>query len=151
MTFSLVATIDAVASDLSAQAGSLGLPSFSIQKYAKPLIENVELQRPILAVFPFGMDPLPEDSDGTYENPNLITVGWFEPIPESLETGIVDPAKASAALNRSEKIIERLKAYYFGVPGVAVQNEATITRVRYGKVRGGIFACEVSLKVTTWS
>lgn len=151
MSFSLAATIDAIASDLSAQAGSLGLPSFVTQKYARPLIENVEIAKPVLAVFPFGMDPDPLTTSGLYTNPNIITIGWFEPIPESLETGLVDPAKALAALNRCEAIIERLKTYFAGIPGLGQQCDATVTRVRYGKVRGGIFACEITLKVSTWS
>lgn len=151
MSFSLVETIDAVASDLTAQAGALGLPAFSTQKYAKPLIENVEIAKPILAVFPFGMDAEVLSTSGDYQNPNIITVGWFEPVPESLEAGVVDPAKASAALRRAEKMIERLKTYYAAVPGLGQQSEATITRIRYGRVRGGVFACEISMRVTTWS
>jgi hypothetical protein len=148
----LVETIDAVASDLASQAGTLGLPAFTTQKYARPLIENVEqLTRPVLAVFPFGMDPYPLDTDGTYENPELITVGWFEQVAGSIETGLVDPVRAKAALQRSEAILEHLKSYFSGVPGVTGQSEGTITRVRFGKVRGDVYACEISLRVTTWS
>lgn len=148
----LVETIDAVASDLADQAGALGLPAFTTQKYARPLIENVEqLSRPVLAVFPFGMDPHPLDTDGTYENPEIITIGWFEQVAGSIETGLVDPVRSRAALVRAEAIIEHVKSYFAGVPGLVDQSEGTITRVRFGKVRGDVYACEVSLRVTTWS
>lgn len=147
----LTSAVDAVASDLVAQASTLGLPSFHLQKYARPLVENVEMGQPVLSVFPFGDEPMPLATDGSYTWEPSLVIGWFEPVPESLETGFVDETKAKAALDHAEAIIGRAQTYFAGVPGLAGQSEATIFKVRYGKVRGGVFGCEISMRVTTWS
>jgi hypothetical protein len=145
----LTDAIDAIATDLEAQAGTLGLPSHRLQKYAKPLLETPAVC-PLLAVYAWGADPQPLATDGTYTVPERIVIGWFEAVPESMETGIIDPAKAKAALDHSEAIVGRVRTYFAAIPGWLVDADTTVTRVRYGHVRGGIYGVEITVDVTTW-
>lgn len=146
----LTDAIDAIAADLQGHAAALGLPKFTLQLYAKPLLENAD-RCPILAVYPTGMDPDLLDTSGVYNNPDMVTVGWFEAVPESLESGIVDPAKARNELDHAEAIVQRLKAGFAGIPGYVPQSEGTVKRVRHGRVTGGVLGSEIHLEVLTWS
>lgn len=151
MTYSVADAIDAIITDLQAQRVALGLPSFDVVKYAQPLWESAEMLRPILAVYAFGDDPIVLDTVGEYVNHDEIRIGWFAPIPDSLETLVIDPAKSRAAILQAEAVVRQVKTYFAQIPGYLPQTEVTVTRVRHGRVRGGVFGCEIHLKVVTYA
>lgn len=150
MTYAVCDAIDAIVADLQAQRAALGLPAFDVQKYAQPLWESAEMLRPLLAVYAWGSDPMVLATDGSYTMPDQVRVGWFEPVPESLESLFVDPAKSRAAITNSEKVRNRVAGYWAKIPGYLPQTECTITKVRYGKVRGGVYGVEIDLRVTSY-
>lgn len=150
MTYSVVDAIDAVIADLQAQRNALGLPVFSVSAYTAPLFENAEMMKPLLAVYAWGSDESVLATDGSYVLPDIIRVGWFEPVPESLEQLFVDPAKARKAILNAERVRNRIASYFANIPGYQPQTECTIVKCRFGKVRGGVYGVELDVKVTTY-
>lgn len=151
MTYSVCDAIDFLVADLQTQRVALGLPAFSVISYAQPLWEDAGMIKPILAVYAYGDDPVVLDTIGEYVNHSEIRVGWFCPIPDSLESLIIDPVKSRAAITQFESIVARLKLGFAQIPGYVPQTECTVTKVRFGKVRGGVFGGEATIKVVTYA
>lgn len=150
MTYSVVDAIDSIVADLQAQRVTLGLPAFSVSAYTAPLFENAEMLKPLLAVYAWGSDENVLATDGSYVLPDIIRIGWFEPVPESLEMLFVDPAKARAAILNAERVRNRVASYFAKIVGYQPQTECTIVKCRFGKVRGGVYGVEMDVKVTTY-
>lgn len=150
-SFDVTAAIDAIASDLQAQRASLGLPSYQLQKYVQPLWVSGELDSPLLAIYAAEVAPVLETTSGEYDYRNRVCIGWFESVPDSLTTGIVDNQTAGVIIRRVQTIYKYVGAtYYKGLPGYSPESEVTVKHVRYGKPMGGVYGGEVDLWVADW-
>lgn len=144
---SLVDRIDAVAADLVELDD---ITPKTVRKYQRPQIITPELC-PMLAVFPKQADPAMLATDSSYQRDDVLIVLWVENAADSLTTGQWSETASKAALARAESIVEQLQTYGDGVPELAEQNEATVHRVRWGILDGGVWAAEIDLRVGTWS
>lgn len=150
-TFSVLDAIDAIVADLQTHASGLGLGSFDVQSYVQPLFESAEMSRPLLAVYAKEVDPLLETTSGEYDFRNRVCVSWFEAVPDSLSTGIVDNVQARGILTRAQALYRYVAgAYYAGIPGYGPESEVTVSKVRFGKVQGGVFGCEIDVMIADW-
>lgn len=152
-SFDVTAAIDAIVADLQAQRVALGLPVFQVQKYVQPLWVSGELDAPLLAVYVAEVDPILETTSGEYDYRNRICIGWFESVPDSLSTGLVDNPTAGAIIRRVQTIYRYVGAtYYAGIPGYtpSPESETTIKKVRYGKPMGGVYGGECDIWVADW-
>lgn len=146
-SFSVLDAIDAIVSDLQAQSPDLGLPSFMVEQYAQPLWTGPDkLLKPLLAVYVSTVTPELLTTSGEYAFVDKITVGWFEPVPDSMETLIVDNTQARGIIKRAEVLHRYMgEAYFAGIPGLSAQAEVTLEKIRYGRPQGGTFGCECDL------
>ncbi|GAA2141760.1 hypothetical protein GCM10009760_26270 [Kitasatospora kazusensis] len=144
---SVTDAIDALAAFIPA---STTLPPHQTQLYARPLVVTPAMC-PLLALFPKERDPQLETTSSTYSNEDVITLAWFEAVPSSLDTGILDPAVTKSAVHRAEAITAALETCAAGLPGFAQQADTTITKVRYGSIEGGVWCSEITMRITTWS
>ena len=150
MTDTIITLIDAIADDLRVNAAGIGLPQqYNEIRYSKPLLENVS-QCPLLAIYPFGSEPSNFTTDGQFIVPDTLVVGWFEAVPDSMDTGTIDNSIAQASLARAGSLNKHIRGYYSTIPNVPFQTNVSFGRVRYGRVRGGILGVEIHVIVTTW-
>lgn len=151
-SFDVLAAIDAIVTDLQTQASGLGLGAFDVQRYVQPLWESAEMPRPLLAVYVKEVDPLVESTSGEYDFRNRVTVGWFEPVPNSLTDLIVDNTQARGIITRAQAIYKNIATRYFaGIPGYGPEAEVTVHKVRFGKVQGGVMGAEIDLVIADWA
>ena len=117
------AIVDAIMSDLQANAGLPGGSPASTRSYAEPVVAPGD-KLPILAVWcedsgyrmltttKFGGGP-----DSAYERTHELNVAWYVANPKGAESGGVgDPAVVQALEATIELLITRMTSYSGGLP-----------------------------------
>lgn len=130
--------VDAVAADLN----GLSLPAHETVKYLDPPVLRSDKGK-VLSVFVRETDHEVLVTEGDYEDTDTIVVAWY--VPLNAETDL--SAQGLTITQDSEKIIDRLKTYANGIPGVAQQTEATLFRSERGPIDGSFWLLRAQLRV----
>lgn len=134
--------VDAVLADLE----QLALPAHQVRKYVEPRIVTPELT-PLLAVYPYDSQFQHVATEQDYTATHDLRVAWVRDVTAGVETGGEgDEETATKALAEAELLLQQLKTYADGMPGLP-HLYASLATATFRLVNGLIWRCEATISV----